>query len=340
MSIDELTPPLLAHPALIWIDIDRADPAGLERCAERFDLHDLAAERALLDKERAQINIYDDMLFLDFYGLRLIDGPVHVELNEISTFVGEQFIITVRSDMLPAIDHIRERWQSQHRKMQHPTVSLLLYTLLDQIVGDYFPMVDAIGEQIETLEDRLMEERAEQPLQEIHWIRKQLFHFRRVIGPQREVLNALVRRDMPMLDEDILVCIADVRDHLLRVLDWLDSFRDMLTTLFKVQTGMESQRVDQIVRELPASPIMLTVASLIAGIYGMNFDHMPELHWLLGYPFALSMMTAASVPLFIVLRKQEWFWAFAIPPPRVLPCLGRTPGDVGSTQMCRARNAR
>lgn len=264
-------------------------------------------ESVLLDEERAQITIYDDMLFLEFYGLRLIDGPILVELNEISIFVGERFLITVRSDTLPAIDHICERWQNQHRKVQHPTASLLLYTLLDQIVDDYFPVVDAIGEQIETLEDRLMDERTKQPLQEIHRLRKQLFHFRRVIGPQREVLNTLVRRDVPVLDEDIPVYIADVQDHLLRVLDWLDSFRDVLTTLFEVQIGMQSQRLDQIVRKLTASSIMLMVASLIAGIYGMNFDHMPELHWLLGYPFALSIMTAASATLFIVFRKQGWF---------------------------------
>lgn len=308
VSFDELASSTLDRSTLIWIDrADRADRAGLEHCARLFRLHELAVESALVDEERAQITIYDDMLFLEFYGLRLIDGPIHVDLNEISIFVGEWFLITVRSDTLPGIDHICERWQNQHRKVQHPTASLLLYTLLDQIVDDYFPVVDAIGEQIETLEDRLMDERTKQPPQEIHRLRKQLFQFRRMIGPQREVLNTLVRRDVPVLDEDILVYIADVQDHLLRVLDWLDSFRDMLTTLFEVQIGMQSQRLDQIVRKLAASSIMLMVASLIAGIYGMNFDHMPELHWLLGYPFALSIMTVASVTLFIVFPKQGWF---------------------------------
>jgi len=163
VSFEELTPATLDCSVLVWIDLDHADRAGLERCARLFGLHDLGVKSALLDKERARITVYDDMLFLEFYGLRLIDGPVPVELNEISIFVRERFVITVRSDMLPAIDHICERWQDQHRKVQHPTASLLLYMLLDQIVDDYFPMVDAIGEQIKTLEGRLMDERAKQP---------------------------------------------------------------------------------------------------------------------------------------------------------------------------------
>lgn len=307
VAFDDLTADGIERSTLIWIDLDRSERDGLNRCATLFGLHALAVESAILDKERAQISVYDDMLFLEFYGLRSIDGTAEVELNEISIFVGETFIITVRGDMLPAVDHICERWQNGHRKVHHPSASLLLYTLLDEIVDDYFPVVDAIGEQIEALEDRLMDERAEQPLREIHRLRKQLFHFRRVISPQREVLNTLVRRDVPVLDEDIVIYIADVQDHLLRVLDWLDTFRDMLTTLLEVQIGVQSQRLDQIVRKLTASSIMLMVASLIAGIYGMNFDHMPELHWTLGYPMALSMMLVATVTLYVVFRKRHWF---------------------------------
>lgn len=306
VSFDDLTPALIERSSLIWIDLDRSEREGLDRCAKFFGLHDLAVESAVLDNERAQITVYDDMLFLEFYGIRSIDGPARVELNEISIFVGETFVITVRRDRLPAVEHICERWQDAHRQVRHPSVSLLLYTLLDDIVDDYFPVVDAIGEEIEALEDRLMDERVKQPLRDIHRLRKQLFHFRRVIGPQREVLNTLVRRDVPVIDEDFVVYIADVQDHLLRVLDWIDSFRDMLTTLFDVQLGLQSQRLDRIVRKLTASSIMLMVASLIAGIYGMNFDHMPELRWTFGYPLALLLMSISTVILFMIFRKRQW----------------------------------
>ncbi len=308
LSFDDVTPDLIERSSLIWIDLDRSERDDLDRCATLFGLHSLAVESALLDKERAQISVYDEMLFLEFYGLRAIDGPTHIELNEIGMFVGEAFVITVRSDNVPAIDHIGDRWHAGgHRKLQHPSASLLLYTLLDELVDDYFPVVDAFGEHVEDLEDRLMNERADHPLREIQLLRKQLFTFRRAIGPQREVLNTLVRRDVPVIDEDIVVYIADVQDHLLRVLDWLDAYRDLMTTLFEVQLGLQSQRLDQVVRKLTASSIMLMVASLIASIYGMNFDHMPELHWMFGYPLALLMMLGSSSMVFLFFRKRQWF---------------------------------
>lgn len=307
LSFDDVTPDLIERASLIWIDLDLSERTGLERCADLFSLHDLAVESALIDDERAQITVYDDMLFLEFYGMRSIDGPAHVELNQISIFVGEAFVITVRGDGHPEIEHICDRWRHGNRMVKHPSASLLLYTLLDELVDDYFPVVDAFGEHVEDLEDRMMNERAEEPLRDIQVLRKQLFTFRRAIGPQREVLNTLVRRDVPLIDPDIVVYIADVQDHLLRVLDWLDAYRDLMTTLFEVQLGLQSQRLNLVVRKLTASSIMLMVASLIAGIYGMNFDHMPELHWMFGYPLALLMMLASTSALFLFFRKRQWF---------------------------------
>ena len=307
-TFDDVTPELIESSSLIWIDLDRSEREAMDRCAMLFRLHPLAVESALLSEERAQISVYDELLFLEFYGLRSTDGPSHVDLNEIGIFVGETFVITVRSSDLPAIDHIGDRWQpGGHRKLQHPSASLLLYTLLDELVDDYFPVVDAFGEHVEDLEDRLMNDRVEQPLHEIQSLRKQLFMFRRAIGPQREVLNTLVRRDVPIIDEDIVVYIADVQDHLLRVLDWLDAYRDLMTTLFEVQLGLQSQRLDLIVRKLTASSIILMAANLIAAIYGMNFDHMPELHWTLGYPLALFLMLGSGVILFLFFQKRDWF---------------------------------
>ncbi len=160
VCFDDLTPDLIERSSLIWIDVDRSEREGLKRCAELFGLHSLAVESALLDKERAQITIYEDMLFLEFYGLQTVGAPAYVELNEISIFVGDSYVITVRSNGLPTVDHIWQRWTNGERKVHRPSASLLLHSLLDSMVDDYFPVVDEIGEQIEALEDRLMDERA------------------------------------------------------------------------------------------------------------------------------------------------------------------------------------
>ena len=308
VAFDDLNRDLIDRSTLIWLDLDRSERAALDRCATLFDLHPLAVESALLEDQRAQISIYDEMLFLECYGMRAVDDAVHVKISEIGIFVGERFVITVRSGNVPAIDRTCDRWHPERRrKPRHPSSSLLLYSLLDDLVDDYFPIIDSLGERVEDLEDRLMNEDASQPLQEIQRLRKELYSLRRVIGPQREVLNTLVRRDVPVIDQEIVVYLADVQDHLLRTLEWLDSYHDLMTTLFEVQLGLQSQRLDQVVRKLTAWSIMLMVASLIAGIYGMNFAHMPELHWLFGYPLALIAMLVSTLVLFLFFRGRQWF---------------------------------
>jgi magnesium transporter len=183
---------------------------------------------------------------------------------------------------------------------------MLLYALLDEIVDSYFPMVDALGDRIEELEERLLEETLNRPQLEIHQVRKELLRLRQVLAPQREVLNKLVRRDVPLIDDQVIIYMSDVYDHMLRVLDWLDSYRDMLTTLFDVQLAIQSHRLDRVIRTLTSSSIMLMVATLIAGIYGMNFVHMPELEWTIGYPLALLMMMVSSVGLYFMFKRRGW----------------------------------
>jgi magnesium transporter len=303
-DFDDLHEVLATHPSLVWIDLDIKERDTLQKLGEQLDLHQLAVDSALLENERPQVTVYDDMIFVEFYGLR--ENGTAPELDEISFFVGSNYLITVRNDDSPGIDSVFSRWQDERHQPRHVSSGMLLYALLDEIVDGYFPMVDALGDRIEDLEERLMEDALERPQFEIHEVRKELLRLRRVLAPQREVLNKLIRRDVPMIDEDVEIYMSDVYDHMLRVLDWLDAYRDMLTTLFDVQLAMQSHRLDRVIRTLTSSSIMLMVATLIAGIYGMNFVHMPELEWTIGYPLALLMMMVSSVGLYFMFKRRGW----------------------------------
>lgn len=295
---------MASHPSLIWIDLDITEKETLHRLGKELDLHQLAVDSALLENERPQVTVYDQMIFVEFYGLgRHATWPA---LDEISIFVGENFVITVRSEDSPRIDSVYERWIDEGHRSRDISSGMLLYALLDEIIDGYFPAVDAIGDRIEELEERLMEETLERPQIAIHELRKELMHIRRILAPQREVLNQLVRRDVPVIDERVIIYMSDVYDHMLRVLDWLDAYRDMLTTLFDVQLAMQSHRLDRVIRTLTSSSIMLMVATLIAGVYGMNFTHMPELEWRIGYPLALLMMVFSSGGLYFLFKRREW----------------------------------
>lgn len=182
----------------------------------------------------------------------------------------------------------------------------LLYTLIDAIVDNYFPAIDTIGDRLEALDDALADGRDRHIQAEVHAIRKQLFELRRVLSPGRDVLNELIRRDTPLVNDETMNYFEDVYDHMLRVLDWVDAYRDMATTLFELQLSMASHRLDQVIRTLTVWSIVLMVATLVAGIYGMNFRHMPELEWYLGYPTALLLMLALALGLLAYFRRRRW----------------------------------
>lgn len=303
-EFDELHEVLATRPSLVWIDLDITEKETLRKLGGELGLHRLAVDSALLENERPQVTVYDDLIFIEFYGLR--SNGTAPELDEISIFLGRSYLITVRSDNSPGIDSVYERWIDEGHKPRDISSGMLLYALMDEIVDSYFPMVDALGDRIEDLEEQLLDETLARPQFEIHELRKDLMRLRRVLAPQREVLNKLVRRDVPMIDDHVIIYMADVYDHMMRVLDWLDSYRDMLTTLFDVQLAIQSHRLDRVIRTLTSSSIMLMVATLIAGIYGMNFVHMPELRWTIGYPMAILMMIGSSVGLFFLFKRRGW----------------------------------
>ncbi len=303
-TFGELRTVLATKPSLVWIDLDISEREALHDLAGELDLHHLAVDSALLENERPQVTVYDDMLFVEFYGLR--DNATTAQVDEISIFVGTNFLITVRDDDSPGIGSVYTRWIDEGHKPRDISSGMLLYALLDEMVDTYFPMVDALGDRIEELEEDLLNETVDRPQLAIHNVRKELTKLRRVLAPQREVLTKLVRRDVPMIDEQVVIYMADVYDHMLRVLDWIDSYRDMLTTLFDVQLAIQSHRLDRVIRTLTSSSIMLMVATLIAGIYGMNFRHMPELDWTIGYPLAILMMIGSGGGLYLVFKHRGW----------------------------------
>ena len=303
-AFEELHTVMTTKPSLVWIDLDIRERDTLHELARKLGLHQLAVESALLENERPQVTVYDDLLFIEFYGRR--DNDPGTQLDEISIFVGERFLITVRDNDSPGIGLVYERWMDEGHSPREVSSGMLMYALLDELVDSYFPMADALGERIEELEEDLLNEAVEYPQLAIHDVRKELMHLRRVLAPQREVLAKLVRRDVPMIDDQVLIYMSDVYDHMLRVLDWIDSYRDMLTTLFDVQLAMQSHRLNRVMRTLTSSSIMLMAVTLIAGIYGMNFTHMPEPEWTIGYPMALLLMIVTGGGLYLAFKRRGW----------------------------------
>lgn len=291
---------------LTWLDVDRDALEQLRPYADLVHLHPLALEDAASLHQRPILNRYGDTFFLVMYELVIDDDGTTIRSYPISFFVGNNYVITSRDIERSTLDDVARRWQAFARDVRTMNSGFLLYTQIDAIVDNYFPAVDTIGDRLELLDDAL-EAGQDRVIQvSVHEIRKQLFELRRVLSPGRDVLNELIRRDTPLVNDETMNYFEDVYDHMLRVLDWVDAYREMGTTLFEMQLSIASHRLDQVIRTLTVWSIILMVATLIAGIYGMNFRHMPELEWLYGYPAALGMMLVLSALLLAYFRRRRW----------------------------------
>jgi magnesium transporter len=327
--IDDLTrdglPAALGNGvSFVWIDADAMEEDALASLQRDFGLHTLALEDAVVSRQRAKYRLYDDMLYLEFYGIAL-EGE-EIEAREVAMFVARNFVITVRQGGLPNLDGVHQRWSDYRAETLAAHLAghddgdpapiglhlrrspmMLAYTILDELVDNYFPPVEWMGDEIERLQDEVIEGRGRQHQLAIHKMRTRIFQVRRLLAPEQEVLNMLLRRDVPLVEDEMVPYFADIHDHLLRIYDWTESYREQLSTIVDLQLGMQSHRLNRTVRTLTVWSIILMATTLIAGIYGMNFTHMPELDWRFGYPLALGLMLAIGVGLGLVFKRLDWW---------------------------------
>lgn len=289
---------------LIWVDAQHPSAADIEKFRELFTLHPLAVEDISQPHQRPKMEVYGDDVFIVFYAISLVDGQLVT--HEIDIFIGQNYLLTIHEQPLPLLATVTKRWRENPRGVKHRTSGMLLYALLDEIVDDYFPVLDTITDTVEDLDDHIFTTGSRQTQKRILALRRTLLIMRRLLGPERDLLALLIRRDTPVFDERSVLYFQDVFDHVLRATDVIDNARDMLTTTMDVHLTVISNDLNQIMKRLTAASIILMSVALIPAIYGMNFVNMPELSWPLGYPLALIAMVALGVGGFFALRRIDW----------------------------------
>jgi magnesium transporter len=307
-----------AGDQLIWLDL--ADPSEdeLKLIAEEFNLHPLAMEDAGKGNQRPKIDDYETFYFMVVFALEQIEEPGRdgrpvptgrFRIQEVDLFIGERFLITVHRAQLPFLEDMRERWRKNSQAINEG-IGVLVYTLLDGVVDAYFPVLDSIIERVEELEEVLFTGVVHQgrtyDMRSLFQIKRDLLNLRRVIAPERDALLVLARQEIHLFDRKIAVYFQDVYDHVVRVTDAIDIYQDLLTNALESYLSLVNNNLNQVMKTLTSLTVMLVVPTLIAGIYGMNFDNMPELHWEFGYPFALLMMATSAGALFIYFRRKRW----------------------------------
>jgi magnesium transporter len=302
-TIDDVRSCLGKKDGVIWVDAAEPTFAELNELAGIFGFHPLAVEDAHLRHQRPKIDQYENFLFLVFYAIALSDERVVTE--EVEFFIGDGYVVTAHIRPLRAILDVKTRWLNA-ANIGGVSAGMLLYSLLDAIVDAYFPLIDQLGERIEELEESIFNHQAPTAQREIFRLKRNLTTVRRLLGPERDVMNILVRRDVPLFDSTTAVYLTDVYDHILRVTDALDGYREVVTGALDAYLSLASNRLNEVMKRMTAGSIILMSITLIASIYGMNFVHMPELKWHLGYPLAIGLMFAIGGSLTYFFRRIDY----------------------------------
>jgi magnesium transporter len=306
LSVDAI-PELLSKPqCALWLDI--ADPTEEDSSLLRttFGFHPLAVEDATSRlHERPKVDTYSNYYFLLIYAISYASDETRLTSQPVGLFVGPNFLVTVHQESIQALDQTLQRWTVLHHPIR-PTVPALVYAVLDALVDDYFPAMDQVAEKVDELEDSIFTDFDETTIKAIFSLKRDLLTIRRVVSPERDVLNVLLRQELPIFDRSQLAYLQDVYDHIVRVTDSVDTYRDLVSSALDSYLSVQSNRLNEIVKILTIASIILMSGSLVAGIYGMNFDFMPELRWRFGYPWALALMVLLNTTLIWFFRRRKW----------------------------------
>ena len=304
VSIDEKIDCADNKSEFVWIGLVDPVPEEMKSLEECYALHPLAVEDAIKANQLPKVDVYGDQLFVVARTARLHGEAI--EYGETAIFVGHSHIITVRHGSERAHTALRDQLEKAPKLLMQGT-DYLLHAVLDYIVDGYAPLVDDIEEDVLEMESQAASSFLDRDqINHIFTLRRELSRLQRILGPMGEVALKLARQDLPCIEPDARAYFGDVRDHVRRVQERVEGLRDTLNSVFQLSTLIEQQRVGTITRQLAAWAAILAVPTAIAGIYGMNFQNMPELHERYGYYVVLIVITVICLWLYDRFRKTGW----------------------------------
>jgi magnesium transporter len=244
--------------------------------------------------------------FVVFYAASYNPQGDHIETQAINLFIGANYLVTVHQAPMRQVSDTLARWQAPNSPLGL-RVGALVWALLDAIVDDYFPLIDQLADRIEELEDTIFVHFDQKAIEAIFGLKRDLLNLRRFIAPERDVLNVLLRRELPIFKGKDMAYLQDIYDHIVRVTDNIDTYRDLLSSALDSFLSIQSNNLNQTMKLLTMGSILLMSNALIAGIYGMNFRYMPELGQSWGYPFAIGLMILVDLSLLAFFRSRKWW---------------------------------
>jgi magnesium transporter len=309
-NLDEI-PKLLKQWPVCWFNVDGlGDAATIRRLGEIFDIHPLAQEDIVHVHQRPKVEQYGDRLFAVTHMLSLND---HLETEQISFMLGPGFVVSFQERPgWDCLEPIRERIRSPKSRLRDAGADFLLYSLIDAVIDNTFPVLEKYGERLEALEDEIVERGDETAFADMHDVKRELLHLRRLIWPERDAVAELARDPLVHVRDETRVYFRDCYDHTLRLIELVESYREIASDLTSVYLSSVSNRMNEIMKVLTVISTIFIPLTFVVGVYGMNFEtdaspwNMPELNWRYGYVACLALMAAIAIGQLVFFYRKGW----------------------------------
>lgn len=296
---------------ITWLDVDGIHETGLiEKIGKLYNLHSLLLEDVVNTEHKPKLDIYEDsgLIFLTMKMLHINDEmPVHITSEHVSFVLGESFVISFQEELntdifLPVL----MRLQTTVGKTRRNNADYLLFALMDTIVDNYFLVLEKLQDQMDDIEDTILSGRNKLSLPDLYSVKREFTHMRRLVLPLREMVNQLIRQDGLLISPEVIPYYRDLYDHVLQITDTIDSYREIMASLADVHLSTISNRMNSVMKTLTIFSAIFMPLTFVVGVYGMNFDNMPELRWHYGYFYTLGFMALITVGMIIYFRRKHW----------------------------------
>ena len=304
IPIDQIHLYISRPGCFVWVAVKDPEAAELAAMQAEFGLHDLAIEDALKGHQRPKVEEYGQSLFVVLHMVE--NGSDELSVGEVGIFVGSNYVLSVRQRAQQGFVEVRKRCEGEPELLRHGP-AYVLYALMDAVVDRYFPVLDGISTELERVEERIFATQTERAsIEALYCIKQKLMTLKHATEPLLEAVGRLHGGRVPQLCHGLQDYFRDISDHLVRLNQSIDSLRDMVTTAISVSLSLITLQENEVTKRLAAYGALVAVPTLIAGIYGMNFEHMPEIQWEHGYPVSLIIMALIDGYLFYRFRKAKW----------------------------------
>lgn len=306
-AVEECSPDRLPRDGVKWINVDGLhDVEVLEELGGAYGLHPLTVEDILNTHQRPKVENFDDYVFLVIRMLQLDPGSGRLQSEQLGLVLGTDFVLTFQEREGDVLDPVRRRIRNSKGRIRAMAADYLAYALVDTTVDHYFAILEYLEERIEGLESAILEGSESDTLQVIQGLRRELIEVRRTVWPLREVVGGLERGSTSLVRDTTRVYLRDVYDHAVQIIDTMESLRDLIAGILELHLSAVSNRMNTIMKVLTIIATIFIPLTFIAGVYGMNFEYMPELRWRWAYPAVLAVMAGIGVLMLAYFRKKQW----------------------------------